>query len=540
MEPNHGEVVRISILDRRDQPHHRRLRDAGPHRAHGHRAARRCILSEQPRCVSDSAGTGEGLPAFSVRGQLTVVADGFTTVLGLAFRSRRGWLYVLESSSVAGFPTPGTGRVIRVDQQGNRVVVVRWPLPADRAPVRSRWSAVHLQQGIRSASAGRDSSGQRPELTPTNSGRLKPGRPASARVTPGSPSHRRCAPKGQALPMRSHFERSPAASARLSRHRPPRRVHCRGTNGHPRGPAIPWMSHRPTRSPCVIGRVTSGSVIAIPRSQLAMDLRQGDYVTTLVVGHTAADPNDSVHFRRIGDAIAAARAGTAGAGRTPSRRPAGSPSTSQRDAFRGSGHPGTDPSLEHWPLTVDVPDLTLHGAFVMQLDSHGRATGVRRRATRDDARTDRSAGLYDTGADYARSCWPSAIRRLGRQRPRRRRIRDAVGVCLTAAGAVTESSRAGSPVSTVRGNLDSSGDSALLSTSARPALRWNRIPSLAPACVTCAWRVQGSTRSPVISLQAGALEGIQITPAVVLPVPRGVEPDFPPCHDRCLWRHRKQ
>jgi hypothetical protein len=25
---------------------------------------------------------------------------------------------------VAGFPTPGTGRVIQVDQQGNRVVVV--------------------------------------------------------------------------------------------------------------------------------------------------------------------------------------------------------------------------------------------------------------------------------------------------------------------------------------------------------------------------------------------------------------------------------
>jgi hypothetical protein len=55
--------------------------------------------------------------------KLTVVAPGFTTVLGLDF-DRAGRLYVLESSSVAGFPTPGTGRVIRLDQQGNRDVVV--------------------------------------------------------------------------------------------------------------------------------------------------------------------------------------------------------------------------------------------------------------------------------------------------------------------------------------------------------------------------------------------------------------------------------
>ncbi len=32
-------------LDRRYQPHHRRLRHAGSYRAHGHRAARRCVLS---------------------------------------------------------------------------------------------------------------------------------------------------------------------------------------------------------------------------------------------------------------------------------------------------------------------------------------------------------------------------------------------------------------------------------------------------------------------------------------------------------------
>jgi sugar lactone lactonase YvrE len=56
-------------------------------------------------------------------GAMSVVAEGFTTVLGLDF-DRHGRLYVLESSNVAGFPTPGTGRVVRLDRHGNREVVV--------------------------------------------------------------------------------------------------------------------------------------------------------------------------------------------------------------------------------------------------------------------------------------------------------------------------------------------------------------------------------------------------------------------------------
>ena len=43
-------------------------------------------------------------------------------LLGLDF-DRSGRLYVLESTSVAGFPTPNTGRVIRLDRRGNRVVI---------------------------------------------------------------------------------------------------------------------------------------------------------------------------------------------------------------------------------------------------------------------------------------------------------------------------------------------------------------------------------------------------------------------------------
>jgi hypothetical protein len=47
-------------------------------------------------------------------GQISVFAEGLTTVLGVVF-DRRDRMYVLETSTVAGPPTPGTGKVIRVD-----------------------------------------------------------------------------------------------------------------------------------------------------------------------------------------------------------------------------------------------------------------------------------------------------------------------------------------------------------------------------------------------------------------------------------------
>lgn len=65
----------------------------------------------------------EKIYRLSRSGELSVVAEGFTTVLGLDF-DRRGRLYVLESSTAPGFPTPGTGRVVRLDRKGGRTVIV--------------------------------------------------------------------------------------------------------------------------------------------------------------------------------------------------------------------------------------------------------------------------------------------------------------------------------------------------------------------------------------------------------------------------------
>ncbi len=50
-------------------------------------------------------------------GQLTIVAEGLTTVLSVAFDAR-GRMYALENTTGNPFPTPGTGRVLRVHRSG--------------------------------------------------------------------------------------------------------------------------------------------------------------------------------------------------------------------------------------------------------------------------------------------------------------------------------------------------------------------------------------------------------------------------------------
>jgi sugar lactone lactonase YvrE len=55
-------------------------------------------------------------------GRLKVVAEGLSTVLGLAF-DRRGRLYALENTTGNASPTPDTGRVVRVRPSGRLEVI---------------------------------------------------------------------------------------------------------------------------------------------------------------------------------------------------------------------------------------------------------------------------------------------------------------------------------------------------------------------------------------------------------------------------------
>lgn len=55
-------------------------------------------------------------------GKITVLERGFTTIIGIA-RDKNGCLWVLEMSTGNDFPTPGTGRLIRINPNRSRTIV---------------------------------------------------------------------------------------------------------------------------------------------------------------------------------------------------------------------------------------------------------------------------------------------------------------------------------------------------------------------------------------------------------------------------------
>jgi hypothetical protein len=61
-------------------------------------------------------------------GQVKTVATGFTTVLGVAF-DHKGRMYVLENTTDNAFPTPFTGKVLRVTEDGVEEIATGLFLP---------------------------------------------------------------------------------------------------------------------------------------------------------------------------------------------------------------------------------------------------------------------------------------------------------------------------------------------------------------------------------------------------------------------------
>jgi len=122
VEPNHGEIVRINPWTGRVT----RIADISASQGH---AVPTVVAERRGAYWVSSLGTFPVTPGavnilrVSRRGNVSVVAGGFATVLGLDF-DHRGRLYVLESTPGAGYPVPGTGRVVRLDRQGHRDVIV--------------------------------------------------------------------------------------------------------------------------------------------------------------------------------------------------------------------------------------------------------------------------------------------------------------------------------------------------------------------------------------------------------------------------------
>lgn len=123
VEPNHGDLVRVDPRTGGIT----RIADISAHEGHWVPtvvAERRGAYYLSNLGVFPVVAGLEKVIRVSRRGEVSDVATGFTTVLGLDF-DRCGRLYVLENSSVSGDgPTPGTGRVIRLDRQGHRDVIV--------------------------------------------------------------------------------------------------------------------------------------------------------------------------------------------------------------------------------------------------------------------------------------------------------------------------------------------------------------------------------------------------------------------------------
>ncbi|MEO9256080.1 MAG: ScyD/ScyE family protein [Tepidiformaceae bacterium] len=123
VEPNHGEVVsadaRTGVVSR--------IVDVSASQGHivpTVVAERKGALYISNLGTFPSAAGAETIFRISRTGGISVVATGFSKVLGLVF-DHSGRLYVLESSTADGYPAPFTGDVVRLDKHGRRTVIVK-------------------------------------------------------------------------------------------------------------------------------------------------------------------------------------------------------------------------------------------------------------------------------------------------------------------------------------------------------------------------------------------------------------------------------
>jgi hypothetical protein len=123
VEPNHGEIDRVNPSTGRIS----RLVDISASQGHIVPTA----LAYQGLFFFGNLGTfpvkpgSESLFTVTPSGHIQKRVTGLTTVLGLAFGSRRQ-LYALESMTAPGLPGPGelgTGRVVRLDPSGRQTVI---------------------------------------------------------------------------------------------------------------------------------------------------------------------------------------------------------------------------------------------------------------------------------------------------------------------------------------------------------------------------------------------------------------------------------
>ncbi|MFN2602153.1 MAG: right-handed parallel beta-helix repeat-containing protein [Gemmatimonadaceae bacterium] len=119
---------------------------------------------------------------------------------------------------------------------------------------------------------------------------------------------------------------------------------------------------------------SGSSLVEIPASELLHHWADGDYVAKLIVDKQGK-AGDGIHYARITDALAGARAVRI----SRDELQAGSCRITISVApgtFTGSVTATSDPTLEQFPLVVDVPDISIIGSSKMQDGADGRAAGT--------------------------------------------------------------------------------------------------------------------------------------------------------------------
>ena len=121
VEPNHGEIDRVNPWSGRVS----RVVDVSASQGHIVPTA----LAYDGNLFVGNLGEFPVIPGSATvfkltpSGKLKPRATGLTTILGLAFGHRHR-MYVLETSTQAGAPTPGTGDIVRIDPSGVRTTIV--------------------------------------------------------------------------------------------------------------------------------------------------------------------------------------------------------------------------------------------------------------------------------------------------------------------------------------------------------------------------------------------------------------------------------
>ena len=270
-----------------------------------------------------------------------------------------------------------------------------------------------------------------------------------------------------------------------------------------------------------------GTVTRIFLTDLAAHKSHGDYITRLDVDPSNA-PGDNIHFRRITDALAVARAGRIARNETSTAACritiAVVPAT-----LKGSTAVSTDPLYELFPLVIDVPDISLIGAMKMQVDAAGRATGV---ADAGNITTfSPNPALIVPGGSSASGASEETIIVNGQTNGPKGNGAVIEGFVFQSGHGPTETTTGGQGIFSmrvkdlvIRGNRFDGGFTESIDLRASSALvERNYLSGLGAACDICLAGPGDFTTRDNRILGKGGIPGISVTPILILPVPSMIE-----------------